>query len=135
MSARPDGRALPDGIAAFKLQGSLFFASVGKLDALSEPNGREAPQAMLLDLHYVMNMDTTAMDALASLQRSLADRGAALLICCAQAQPISLMKRSGFYDRLGKENLLPDLEAGLARAAALVAAQRPPQEAGMAETG
>jgi SulP family sulfate permease len=140
LAARPDGQPLPGGIAAYKLQGSLFFASVGKLDALSEYGGVQAPgadtpRAVVLDLQYVMNMDTTAMDALEGLQRTLSARGIALVMCCAQPQPLSLMKRSGFYEVLGRDNLRPDLEAGLARAVELAAAQRPPHDAGMAATG
>jgi SulP family sulfate permease len=119
-------------VAAYKLQGSLFFASVGKLDELLESDGGEAPRAMLLDMQYVINMDTTAMDALKTLQRSLERRGTTLVICAAQAQPRSLMERSGFLESLGIENLQPDLAAGLERAAAV---QRPPQFAGIAVTG
>ena len=143
LASRPDGRALPQGVAAYKMQGSLFFASVGKLDALSANIGEitpagnafRPPGAILLDLQYVINMDTTAMDALESLRRTLSERDVALVMCCAQPQPLSLMIRSGFRESRGPENLLPDLESGLARAAALAGAQRPPHVGGIAATG
>jgi SulP family sulfate permease len=112
----PDGSALPPGIEAYKLQGSLFFASVGKLDELGEPRGAP-PAAIVLDLHYVINADTTAMEALLTLHRTLSRQGTLLVLCGAQAQPRSLMRRSGFYDAIGEENVQPDLAGGLERAA------------------
>ncbi|HWA37380.1 MAG TPA: SulP family inorganic anion transporter [Burkholderiales bacterium] len=120
VAAAPDGSPLPDGVAAYKLQGSLFFATVGKLDELSRRvPGQAAPRAVVLDLHYVMNMDTTAIDALQTLHASLDREGTLLVLCAPQAQPLSLIKRSGFFERLGAENVQRDLAAGIERAAAL----------------
>jgi sulfate permease, SulP family len=120
LATGPDGRALPPGVAAYKLQGSLFFASVGKLDELvGSTAGGRIPAVLLLDLHYVMNMDTTAMDAIRTLHLTLSRQGTTLVLCGPQAQPLSLMKRSHFYDTIGGENIQPDLAAGLRRAAQL----------------
>ncbi len=120
LAAGPDGRPLPSGVAAYKVQGSLFFASVGKLDELvASTEGGRIPAVLLLDLHYVMNMDTTAMDAIRTLHLTLRRQGTALVLCGPQAQPLSLMKRSHFYETIGAENIQPDLAAGLRRAAAL----------------
>ena len=115
----PLPQALPEGIAGYRVQGSLFFGSVGKLDALAEAGPGEAPRALLLDLHYVMNMDTTAMDAMRSLHKALAQRNTGLVLCALQPQPRSLMERSGFYTELGQDNVQPDLAAGLRRAGQL----------------
>ncbi|HYD58100.1 MAG TPA: SulP family inorganic anion transporter [Burkholderiales bacterium] len=120
----PDGSAIPPGVAAYKVQGSLFFASVGKLDELGEAVADRSPAALVLDLHYVMNMDTTAMEAMQTLRRGLSRRGTTLVLCGAQAQPHSLMSRSGFRAEIGADNLKPDLQAALRRAAA-IAASRP----------
>jgi SulP family sulfate permease len=117
----PDGRPLPPGVAAYKVQGSLFFGSVSKLDVLEESAEDDAPRAMVLDLQQLINMDSSAMDAIENLQRSLGLRGAVLIVCGAQAQVRSLMERSGFYRVLGEGNVHPDLASGLARAAEVAA--------------
>jgi SulP family sulfate permease len=120
IGAAPDGRPLPEGVAAYKLQGSLFFATVGKLDELERVAPGETPRrAIVLDLGYVMNVDTTAIDALQTLQTSLSRQKTVLVLCAPQEQPLSLFKRSGFLERLGAQNLQPDLAAGLERAALL----------------
>jgi SulP family sulfate permease len=113
---------LPEGAAAYRIFGSLFFGAVGKLEALTETRaGESPPRALILDLHMVINLDTTCLDTLEALQRSLAKRGAVLLLCDANDQPLSLMRRSGFLEKLGKENLVKDLPAAVGRAEHLLA--------------
>jgi SulP family sulfate permease len=132
----PDGAPLPESVVAYKVQGSLFFASVSKVDALAETGPPPAPRALILDLHYVINLDTTAMDALRMLHKSLARQGTTLLLCDLQPQVRSLVERSEFYAEVGEENVLPGLKAAVERARALAAAAyRPPQDAGMADIG
>ena len=112
--------SLPDGVQAYRIFGSLFFGAVGKLETLIEPDaGREPPRVMILDLHMVLNFDTTGMDTVDVLRRTLAKRGAQLVLCDANEQPLSLMKRSGFLDKLGERYLVRDLDAAVALAETL----------------
>jgi SulP family sulfate permease len=114
---------LPEGAAAYRIFGSLFFGAVGKLEALVEIwDGESPPRALVLDLHMVINLDTTCLDTLEALHRGLAKRGAALVLCAANDQPLSLMRRSGFLEKLGKENLVPDLSTAIERAEQLLRA-------------
>ena len=118
-----DADALPEGASAYRIFGSLFFGAVGKLEALLESAGGEAPpRVLILDLHMVINLDSTCLDALEGLHRSLRKRGATLVLCGANEHPLSLMRRSGFLVELGKENLLPDFVAAVGRARQLLAA-------------
>jgi SulP family sulfate permease len=118
-SIEPADAGLPEGAAAYRVFGSLFFGAVGKLEALMEG---AAPRVLILDLHKVINLDTTCLDALEVLRRGLEKRGGTLVLCDANNQPLSLMRRSGFLGKLGAENLLPDLGAAAARARLLLAA-------------
>ena len=113
--------ALPPGVAAYRIFGSLFFGAVGKLEALMETSsGDTPPEVLVLDLHMVINLDSTCLDTLEGLHRSLRKRGATLLLCDANEHPLSLMRRSGFLEKLGKENLLADLPSALGRAESLL---------------
>ena len=113
---------LPEGVAAYRVFGSLFFGAVGKLEALmATPPGASPPRVLVLDLHKVINLDSTCLDMLESLRRGLAKRGAALVLCDANEQPLSLLRRSGFIERLGADNLARDLEGALLRARSLLA--------------
>ena len=116
----PEGAHVPGGVAAWRISGSLFFGSVGKLEALLEfEDGAETVKAVVLDLHHVINIDTTCLDTLDVLRRALAKRGAVLILCDLAAQPASLLRRGGLLQQLGEQNVLPDLAAALRRAAQL----------------
>src|SRR3954469_12829811 len=108
----PDGSEVPRDVLAYRVRGSLFFGSVSKLDVLDEASEDNPPRAMVLDFSGLMNMDTTALDALTSLHRALKLRATVLIVSGAQPQPRSLMERSGLCEILEPENLQPDLRGG-----------------------
>ena len=116
--------SIPPGTVAYRIFGSLFFGAVGKLEALIESDDSEtAPRVMILDLHKVINVDTTGLDTLDVLRKTLARRGTALVLCDVNRQPLSLMQRAGYLDKLGEGNLQPHLPAAIARAEELTAPQ------------
>jgi len=103
---------LPPGVQAFDLFGSLFFGAVGQIEALP---ARVAPdtRAVVLEMHRLISMDTSGLDALRQLHRMLQRRGVALVLANVNEQPLSLMRRSGFEAILGAENIVPNLQAAL----------------------
>ena len=100
-------------VVAYRLFGSLFFGSVVKLEHLIDPQ-REQAAVTILEMHQLINLDTTGLDALESLHALIVKRGGRLILAGLNEQPRSLAVRSGFAARLGEENLLPSLEAALA---------------------
>ncbi len=106
-------------VAAYKMFGSLFFGTVHKIEALGEPEQRH-PEILILDMQHVINMDTTGLEAMESLQKTLARQGSQLLLCSLNAQPGSLIDRSGFRQVIGEDNVCGDLYSALARAKALL---------------
>jgi SulP family sulfate permease len=114
----PERAVLPDGrrIGVWELFGSIFFGSVTKLENLLDP-AKPLPDIVILEMHKVINFDTTGLDALESLHHTLHRRGGRLMLVDPNQQPLSLMGRSGFLDELGRENVFDDLEAALESAA------------------
>jgi SulP family sulfate permease len=113
-------RELKTGLAprihAYELYGSLFFGAATKIEpllALADP--ADPARAVVLDMSKVLNVDTTGLDILDTLHGKLERSGKRLIIASAGEQPLSLFRRSGFADRLGRENFAPDLEAALER--------------------
>lgn len=106
---------LPGGrrVGTWQAFGSIFFGSISKLEAITA-TPQPLPDIVVLDLHRVINMDTTGLDALQSLHRHILEHGDRLVLCAANRQPLSLMKRGGFLDELGDGNLFDSLDEAYA---------------------
>jgi SulP family sulfate permease len=101
--------APPAAPTEYRLYGTLFFGAVTKLDPLLErAESAAAGTTLTLDLSRMLSLDTTGLDALEQLQRTLARRGAHLRLRFVQPQPLSLMQRSGFWDRVVVDGGPPD---------------------------
>ncbi|THF61770.1 SulP family inorganic anion transporter [Pseudothauera rhizosphaerae] len=102
-------------ILAYRVYGSLFFGAANKLEnLLLTQHGH--PDVVILDMEKVINIDTTGLDILQTLHRNLGKRGAELILCDLNAQPASLVQRSGFFERLGAANVAANLTEALIRA-------------------
>ena len=106
------GTELPPGVYVFELYGSLFFGAVGKIEALPEqlPAGT---RVVVLEMQRLVLLDTSGLDALEQLHRTLKRQGQALLLANVNEQPLSLMRRSGFEAVLGAENIVPSIAAAV----------------------
>ena len=105
----------PPGVSAYKVFGSLFFGSIGKLEPLLDPVVSPA-RIMILEMHQVISIDNTGLETLQSLQRSLARRGGQLILCGLNRHPAEQVDRSGFREELGVDNVVPHLASALFRA-------------------
>jgi SulP family sulfate permease len=108
------GQPLPEGVAAYAIFGSLFFGAVGKLQSVIESASLPA-NALILELHQLIYLDTTGLDALETLHRKLSSSGSQLILCGPNHQPLEIMRQSGFLRRLGPEHCLETLEDAISR--------------------
>ena len=91
-----------------RLYGALFFGAVAKLDALQRAADAAAPGlVMRLDVRQMISLDTTGLDALEQLQRSLSKRQGRLILRGLNPQPRSLLERSGFAQHIDMEETGP----------------------------
>jgi SulP family sulfate permease len=115
---------VPPAIAAYRVFGSLFFGSVGKLEPLLDPV-RTPARIVILELHQVISIDNTGLETLQALQRALARRGGQLILCGLNRHPTEQIARSGFRKALGDDNVVPHLAAALFRAHKIARADAP----------
>jgi len=104
------------GVVVFRLYGALFFGAVAKVEGVGEavPPGT---RAVVLEMHRLVSMDTSGLDALQQLHRALARQGIPLVLCDLNEQPLDLVRRSGFAAVLGEDRVRPDLASALASVA------------------
>jgi SulP family sulfate permease len=85
----------------FRLYGSLFFGAVAKIDPIvAEVEASPTTVNVMLDATQLISLDTTGLDALEQLHKAVHKRGGHLGIVGLNAQPRSLMERSGFAAHL-----------------------------------
>jgi sulfate permease, SulP family len=108
-----DAGPLPDGVVSFELFGSLFFGAVAKIEALPAqlPAGT---RCVVLEMHRLISLDTSGLDALDHLHKDLKKAGTALVLANVNEQPLSLMRRSGFAAVLGEDSIVPNVAAAFA---------------------
>jgi sulfate permease, SulP family len=100
---------LPPGVQGFELFGPLFFGAVGKVEGLQN-QVLPGTRAVVLEMHRLISLDTSGLEALQQLHRSLQRQGVALVLANVNEQPLSLVRRSGFDDEIGSENIVPTLD-------------------------
>jgi SulP family sulfate permease len=108
---------LPSGVTVFELYGSLFFGAVGKIEALPEQL-QPGTRAVVLDMQRLVLLDTSGLDALEQMHRTLQRQAVALVLANVNEQPLSLMRRSGFEAVLGAEHIVPNVGQALQQASA-----------------
>jgi sulfate permease, SulP family len=98
---RADPLASPEKQLSFRLYGSLFFGAVAKIDPIITAVERASSGThVTLDATQLIALDTTGLDALEQLHRVVDKQGGHLNIVGLNAQPYSLIRRSGFAERL-----------------------------------
>ena len=89
----------------WRLHGALFFGAAAKIDPIvaAIEAGPEALE-LWLDLRDLFALDTTGLEGLEQILKAVGQRGGRLHLLHAQAQPQSLLQRSGFNAHLAAQN-------------------------------
>jgi SulP family sulfate permease len=109
------GKEVPEGVLIFRVFGAFFFGVVDKLDDELK-RAKQEPEILILRVRKVLAMDATGLQALEDLRVKLKAKGKHLILSAPHTQPLVVMTNSGFIERLGEENVCPDITAALARA-------------------
>lgn len=117
-----DGRAhilqdkqVPSYVSILRIHGPFLFGTTDKLaEETADLDG--LGQVVLLRLRNMTAIDATGLHALEGLAARLRASGRTLLLCGARDQPAKLLEQSSFVENLGRENILPHVDAALVRA-------------------
>lgn len=116
-------REIPDYAMILRIHGPFLFGSTDKLVEWEEKID-EMPEVVLLRLRNMTALDATGLYAIESFAEKLHASGRDLIVCGMPPQPANIMRRAGFENVIGAENICPNVEVALERAAALRAARR-----------
>jgi SulP family sulfate permease len=113
-------------IEAYRLSGSLFFGAVDKLEELINP-GKPTPKVLVLGLSGLLHMDSSGLEALTLVHKTLQKKGCLLLLAGVQGQPLSLLQRAEFLNQIGTGNVHDTTASALDHAAQLTGQTAPLQ--------
>ena len=109
------GKEVPKGVMIYRMMGAFFFGAVDKLESVLK-RVNEEPEVLILRMRKVVAMDATGLNALEDLYEKLRRRGKHLVLSAPHTNPLMVMEKAGFIDRLGHENVCPHIDAALERA-------------------
>ena len=112
-----DGAKLPDGVNVFEVNGPLFFGSADKiLDIIIDKNTK----VIVVRMRGVTALDYPAMNTIETLYKKCLDNNIKIIFSHVNEQPLSIMQKAGFYNKVGKNNFCPHINDALSLAETLV---------------
>lgn len=101
---------VPKHVRVYEISGPLFF---GAAEVLTEIEFKDFTKCLVLRMRSVPALDITAMNALENLLDICRKQNIRLILSHVNAQPMHVMEKAGFIDKVGKENFRPNIEAAL----------------------
>jgi sulfate permease, SulP family len=110
---------VPKGVLIYRVFGALLFGAADKLDSVLRRAGAET-RVVIIHMAAVTALDGTALNALETLHEKLHRHKRQLILSGPHTQPYFLLEKSGFFERLGYDNVTADLPSAVARARTLL---------------
>ncbi len=108
-------KEMPPYVTILRIHGPFLFGTTDKLREETDDVSQYAP-VVIVRLRNMTALDATGLHELEVLNDRLKKSGRTMLICGARRQPAQLLKRSDFIAHVGKEHILPHIEAALQHA-------------------
>lgn len=103
---------LPQGVLVYEVNGPFFFGAAYKFTSrLAEISS--SPKILILRMRNVGALDATGLRVLETLYKNELVSGPKLVLSGVQPQPMQVLSKSGFADRIGMERINPDLNAAI----------------------
>lgn len=104
---------VPREIRVYEINGPLFF---GVADRLADITTKDFTKCLILRMRSVPAIDATALKALEELYKKCQKRGITLILSHVNEQPLHVLEKSGFVEKIGKQNLCPAINPAIERA-------------------
>jgi SulP family sulfate permease len=109
---------IPDYVTVFRIHGPFLFGASDKIREILDRIDALAP-IVIMRLRNMTAIDATGLRALEDLADELHRTGRTLILCGAPKQPAALMRQAEFHEHVGADNVCPNIEVALRRAAAV----------------
>lgn len=108
-------KPVPSYVTLLRIHGPFLFGMTDKLADATADLSKFGP-VVILRLRHMSAIDATGLHALETLSDRLKKTGRVLILCGARAQPAAFLHQAEFVEHVGANNIVPHLQAALARA-------------------
>ena len=119
-TANNDELILPKGVEVYEIDGPFFFGIANKFDESMKQSGGEKSKIRIIRMRKVPFMDSTGLHNLESLYRLSQKDGIQLVLSGVNEEIQIMLVKSGFSEKIGKENICSDISKALLRAEELL---------------
>ncbi len=106
-------REVPQNTMVYEVSGPLFFGAADKILKITLD---EKMNCLVLRMRSVSAIDATAMHNLEQLYEQCRKKNICIILSHVNEQPLHVMKKAGFADRIGSENFCAHIDDALKRA-------------------
>jgi len=108
-------KEVPPYVTILRIHGPFLFGTTDKLREETSDISGYAP-VVIVRLRNMTALDATGLHEIEVLNDRLVKSGRTMLLCGARRQPAQLLRRGDFIEHIGKENILPHIQAALRHA-------------------
>ncbi len=105
-----DLKAVPEHVRVYEVSGPLFF---GAADKILDITFKDYTKCLVLRMRGVPAIDASAMVSLERLHKKCKEKGVTLILSHVNTQPLNAMKKSGFFDKVGRNNFCNHIDEAL----------------------
>lgn len=109
-------RVVPAHTKVYEISGPMFFAAANKILSITV---EDTDICLILRMRSVNAIDATAMHSLETLLETCQKRGIQMILSHVNSQPMAIMEKAGFVEKVGAENFCVHIDDALSRAQAL----------------
>jgi len=106
---------VPEGVEVFQIDGVFFFGAVDLFKDAVDGLKRK-PKVFILQMSKVLSIDGAGIKALEEIQERMENEKTALVLSGVHAQPLHALEKDGFIGKIGKGNVVGNIDMALNRA-------------------
>ena len=114
---KKDLMAVPIPVKVYEVNGPLFFGVAGLVADISV---KDFTKCLIIRMRSVPALDVTAMNALEELYEECSKKGIKVIFSHVNEQPMKVMKKDGFVEKVGEEYFVEHISVALAKAKTIV---------------
>lgn len=110
-------RQVPEKVLVYEISGPMFF---GAADKILDISVGEKDEVLILRMRSVGAIDATALHSLELLYEDCKKKKITLILSHTNEQPMHMMEKAGFDQKIGREHFCKHIDDALEKAAEIV---------------